>query len=43
MIGGPGHAPLTAFLKQWPKSLAEKPKALLVVSGHWEVRALWGV
>ncbi|KAL4457727.1 hypothetical protein ABPG75_012592 [Micractinium tetrahymenae] len=36
VIGGPGHASLTAFLKAWPKSLAQQPKALLVVSGHWE-------
>lgn len=38
VIGGPGHASLTSFLKAWPKSLAQQPKALLVVSAHWEVR-----
>lgn len=36
VIGGPGHAGLTKFLKAWPTSLPEPPKALLVVSGHWE-------
>lgn len=36
VIGGPGHAPLTAFLQSWPKTLAAPPKALLVVSAHWE-------
>lgn len=36
VIGGPGHASLTAFLKAWPATLASKPKALLVVSGHHE-------
>lgn len=40
MLGGPGHASLTAFLKAWPKALPQQPKALLVVSAHWEVR--WG-
>lgn len=42
MIGGPGHASLTAFMKAWPASLAQKPKALLVVSAHWEVRSCTG-
>ena len=36
MIGGPGHESLTAFLKSWPSTLAQPPKALLVISGHWE-------
>lgn len=36
VIGGPGHAGLTAFLKQYPKTLPALPKALLVVSAHWE-------
>ncbi|KAL4442993.1 hypothetical protein ABPG77_008484 [Micractinium sp. CCAP 211/92] len=39
VIGGPGHASLTSFLKAWPKSLAQQPKALLVVSAHWEENA----
>ena len=45
VIGGPGHAPLTQFLKEWPKSLPERPKALLVVSGHWGRQRwqVWGV
>lgn len=37
MVGGPGHATLTAFLKRWPQQLAAKPKQILVISGHWEV------
>ena len=27
---------MEAFLRSLPNSLAEKPKAILVVSGHWE-------
>ena len=38
VLGDPGHAGLTSALKRLPKELnIEKPKAILVVSAHWEV------
>ncbi|KAL4858007.1 4',5'-DOPA dioxygenase extradiol [Chlorella vulgaris] len=36
VIGGPGHAKLSAFLKSYASSLPVLPKGLLVVSAHWE-------
>jgi aromatic ring-opening dioxygenase catalytic subunit (LigB family) len=30
------YAGLAAYLQQWPRDLPSTPKALLVVSGHWE-------
>lgn len=35
LLGDPGHASLTAFLKQVPELLGQ-PRAILVVSAHWE-------
>ena len=35
LLGEPGHAALTAFLKDIPEALGE-PAAILVVSAHWE-------
>jgi 4,5-DOPA dioxygenase extradiol len=39
VLGDPGHAGLVSALKRLPTELnIEKPKAILVVSAHWEVR-----
>ena len=35
LLGDPGHQALVTFLQALPKSLA-KPKAILVISAHWE-------
>ena len=29
---------MEAFLRDWPGTLAEKPRAILIVSGHWETQ-----
>jgi aromatic ring-opening dioxygenase catalytic subunit (LigB family) len=35
LLDDPGHATLTAFLRQCP-SLFKRPRAILVISAHWE-------
>lgn len=37
LLGDPAHTGLTKFLKSAPQRVPAKPKALLVVSAHWEV------
>lgn len=36
VLGDPGHAVMIEFLKHWPATLAARPKAIIVVSAHWE-------
>lgn len=35
LLGDPAHADLTAFLQQWPQTIAE-PAEIVMVSAHWE-------
>lgn len=37
LLGHPGHANLTRWLQKFSSTLHAKPKAILVVSAHWEV------
>ena len=37
LLGHPGHANLTSWLHNFSSTLHGKPKAILVVSAHWEV------
>jgi hypothetical protein len=37
LLGDSAHAGLTKFLRTWP-SKVPKPKSIVVVSAHWEVR-----
>lgn len=38
LLGDPGHTGLVKFLKAVPSQIQPKPKAILLVSAHWEVR-----
>ena len=38
LLGDPGHKGMGEHLKSLAKSLPEQPRALVVVSPHWEVR-----
>jgi hypothetical protein len=37
LLNDPGHTGLISFLKAVPKQIQPKPKAILLVSAHWEV------
>jgi aromatic ring-opening dioxygenase catalytic subunit (LigB family) len=37
LLGDPGHTGLVKFLKAVPSQIQPKPKAILLVSAHWEV------
>lgn len=37
LLGEPGHAKLTAFLKNLPNLIA-RPEAIIVISAHWEAQ-----
>ncbi len=37
LLGHPGHAGLTKWLQSYSASLHAQPKAILVISAHWEV------
>ncbi len=37
LLGDPGHKGMVEHLKSFAKSLPEQPRALVVVSPHWEV------
>ena len=43
LLGDPAHASLARWLKAWPKQAlaAASPRALLVVSAHWEASGGW--
>ena len=37
LLGDPGHTGMVKFLKALPAKVQPKPKAILLVSAHWEV------
>lgn len=37
LLGHPGHASLTKWLQSYSATLHAQPKAILVISAHWEV------
>ena len=39
ILGDPGHQAMVGFMQQLPKKL-KKPDAILVISAHWEERAV---
>ena len=41
LLGDPNHASLAKWFNAWPKTLKQSPKALLVVSAHWEVGVVY--